>query len=140
MIENLGVAQAQRVCINGIWFDSKIEGRVYRILLEFFSEDAIEVHYHIPLYPATERFKAIGWNIDFYIPSINLYVEVKGSLKTFTNREFKIKMHILERVSPHIIGKLVVVSDSPAQTLWGNSVTIGPENFRRLLRDTLKAT
>lgn len=135
MNENTGTPQNKRVFINGIWFDSKIEGRVYRILLEFFHESEIQVHYHIPLYPATDRFKALGWNIDFYIPSINLYVEVKGCLQTLINREFKMKMHILERVHPRIISQMIVVSDNPMQSLWANGFTIGPESFRRLLRD-----
>lgn len=51
---------------NGTFNSSKSEDRVYDYLLEHFSEDDIKRNYRSEIYP---------FNCDFYVESLNLYVE-----------------------------------------------------------------
>lgn len=119
-------------------FASQIELRTYKALRLYLSREEILVHHQIPIFDATPRFKKLGWNIDFYIPLLGMYVESKGCLQDLANREFKIKAHILERVNPGILNSLLVVSSEPGQPLWGNAHTIGIETMKRCVSESLK--
>lgn len=62
-----------------IHFASILEFQVYKELVKFFGADKIKCHYREILIPKEKGVnKAITWDVDFYIPEFEYYVEAKG--------------------------------------------------------------
>jgi hypothetical protein len=109
--------QAKPIHKYGLRFDSRWELSVYEYLLKFFPIEKIEVHKTVELYPEGNDIPELGLNIDFYIPSIDLYIEVKGDLNDVINGPFKVKYHILARERQDVEERLLVVTSEGGKRL-----------------------
>ena len=94
------------------WYDSKFEFNVYLKLLGLGLEPVRQVPLLIK--PGTLYFPARYWKVDFYLPSIDTYVEAKGSWIIYDSTyksEFIKTLEFLEYVNSEIYSKLLIVSD-----------------------------
>jgi hypothetical protein len=97
--------QSNKILYNGIRFDSTLEYDTYQILLKEFGFDDIEVHKPVLIKFKTDHFRAINLKFDFYIKSIDLYIESKGILEY----DFSLKLAMLDSLNPTILNKLIIV-------------------------------
>ena len=121
---------------HGIKFDSIWECEVYEFLLKYFEPASIRVHMDVGLYPATDKMKALSLNVDFYLPTQDLFIEAKGDIKSVINASFKTKCHILHRVYPWAFDRLIVVDPKGGNTLpWKNGKTLSLHHLKKLFLD-----
>lgn len=130
--------QAKPVNKYGIRFDSRWELSVYEYLLKFFPIEKIEVHKTVELYPAGDCINSLSLNIDFYIPSIDLYIEVKGDLSDVINGPFKVKYHVLTRERSDVESRLLVITSEGGKRLPNKGKkTISLVTLGRILKNCL---
>lgn len=115
--------RAKSQWFEGVYFPSKIELETYKTLRKYFPSSELSVHHYVPIFPKSQRFSAMGWNVDFYVPELNLYIESKGHIPAIENREWLTKMRVIDQLNPSFLDRLIVVSGKPGQSLWGGAVT-----------------
>lgn len=71
----------------GIKFDNEYEKEFY----EYLTSKCIPFQYHkkVNLIEKSQHGKAIDWNIDFYIESLDIYIDIKGLNKTILYENLK---------------------------------------------------
>ena len=91
----------------GFDFDSIFESEVYYELAKRYGQKNVEVHYPIPLKPATEVFKELSWAVDFKVNDNGriIYYEAKGLM----DEVFRLKIQLLEWAKPEIYDNLFIV-------------------------------
>lgn len=118
---------------HGIKFDSLWECEVYEFLLKYFEPNEIRVHMDVGLYKSTDKMKALSLNVDFYLPTQDLYIEAKGDIRSVINNSFKVKCHILHRVFPHALERLIVIDPQGNNSLpWKNGKTVSLHHLKNL--------
>lgn len=97
-----------------VYFGSKWEHRVYMAVRQIIPDECISLHEIIPMKPATERYKAIGLNVDIVLhPSVkypwvpHVLIEPKG----IPTPEFKRSLQFLEFFNPEAYSRMLVVGD-----------------------------
>ncbi|MGL5191276.1 MAG: hypothetical protein ACRC7S_16675 [Cetobacterium sp.] len=72
---------------HGQKFDNEYELSFY----EYLTGKDIEFEYHkkVNLIPESEHGKAVDWNIDFYLPKQDIYIDTKGLNKTIAYEYLK---------------------------------------------------
>lgn len=98
-----------------ITFDSSFEFSVYLKLVKLVGEHSgVIAHHSVLLIPQSGFFPQANWEVDFYIPRANTYIEAKGNyLKTnsFAKSEFVTRMKALASNNPSVYERLLIVSD-----------------------------
>lgn len=118
---------------DGIKFDSTFESEVYKFLRHYFPKEDISVHRTLVLYKETEAMKALTFSIDFYVHSQDIWIEAKGDIHSVINGPFKVKCHILHRVFPSMLERLIVVTPRGKEKLhWGNATTASLHHLKKL--------
>lgn len=91
-------------------FASRLESDVFDIInAELPSSFLIQKQSRVILKPATERYSALGWKIDFKVAEDKenyLFVEAKGK----PTIDFKIKLQLFENRFPRSYNRLIVVT------------------------------
>lgn len=85
--------------IDGHYFPSALECRVYRLLKKY--DEQLIVHPKMTLIENRKPWKNITWTPDFYSPFFNRYIEAKGVLTD----AFKLKMQLLQYCNPGLINQ-----------------------------------
>lgn len=72
-------------------YDEKFDNEYEKEFYEYLTSKCIPFQYHkkVNLIPESEYGKAIDWNIDFYIESLDIYIDIKGLNKTITFENLK---------------------------------------------------
>jgi hypothetical protein len=127
-----------KVNAQGFYFDKalqkrskeKIEGADYWDS-EYEFSIALQLELHgfpyerqkkILILPQIAGFKAREWKVDFFIPSIHKFVEVKGAWINNPSmkgelREFRLMLHTLAFNSPTTFSNVLIVAQEPIQGL-----------------------
>jgi hypothetical protein len=97
-----------------VFFGSKWEHRVYMAVRQIIPDECISLHEVFPMKPATEKYKAMGLNVDIvtrpslvhaWVPFI--LIEPKG----IPTPEFKRNLQFLEYFNSEAYSKLLVIGD-----------------------------
>jgi hypothetical protein len=98
----------------GIQFDSGYELKVYKELVkltELYPSTRLDVHHVLPLKPASEKYNAIDYVVDFAVLIAGhnpVYIEAKGVITD----EFILRMKMLDYFHPSIHNRMILASDS----------------------------
>lgn len=97
-----------------VYFGSKWEHRCYMAVRQIIPDECISLHETIPMKPATERYRAMGLNVDIVTrPTVNhswvpyVLIEPKG----IPTSEFKRNLQFLEFFNPEAYSRLLVIGD-----------------------------
>ena len=95
---NVRVVGATQVVIDGITFDSKLEGHMYTLLRNYGKVEFTRQHKFIlqPSFKSTltgKHIREIAWFVDFYIPSLKMIIDPKGHPTEIFKQKFKIMQY-----------------------------------------------
>lgn len=98
---------AKKIEAYGKKFDNEYEKEFF----EYLKSKCIPFQYNkkVNLIPESEYGKAIGWNIDFYIESLDIYIDIKGLNKTISFENLK-KRLFQEKYG----NKIYFIAEAPA--------------------------
>lgn len=89
-----------------LYFPSILEYKVFRELVNIFGKDNIEHHKRVTLIPEVKGVnKRITWDIDFYIPTEEFYIEAKGVETEVYKLKKELFLHIFENKKTLIVIK-----------------------------------
>lgn len=97
---------------SGYRFDSKLEATVYRFLRQVWSQDEIIMQPLLTFHSDPITGLALTWKPDFYIPSTNRYLEVKGQWINEPQNKAEKSLFIWKYVTALSYGhKVIICSD-----------------------------
>lgn len=118
---------------NGITFDSALELNTYVALSLVVGSETIKVHYPIEISPATKRFPKWSWKVDFYLTSLDFYVESKG----VRTSEWMNKLRAIDALKPEVLSKLLIVSEKGGEKVCKGLSTVTINDCVQLLQALL---
>lgn len=102
-----GNIQAKKVYATDYTFDSTFEYKTYKILEAHFEpEKDLFVHQRILITPGKTPQYHIYQNIDFYIKSLDVWIEAKGRMTP----EAKVRLAFLRNIHPETYAKIKFVT------------------------------
>lgn len=132
----INIKQSKPIERYGIRFDSQFELSVYEFLLTWFDPSDIRVHTKVTLFKATPLIDEISINVDFCIPSQDLWIEAKGDLGSVINDAFKVKYRLAGHVFPGFFARLIVVDSRGGRRLPAKGKnTINLPQLAKLFRE-----
>lgn len=121
---------AKPVVIDDIRFDSTFEGTVYELLKKFYVPCQIRCHHPIAIAPASNRFPAWNWKVDFYLPESNLLIEAKG----VRTDEWTGKLRALDSLNPKVLDRLIVVGARKGEQICKGLYTVSLADLAQYLQ------
>ena len=120
-----------------ICFDSRFELIIYQLLRDYYPRDAILIHHPIVVKPATKRYPALKWRVDFYIDSSkdsfanqDILVEAKG----VPTPDFKHKLQLFELQHPDLFPYLYIVGNYKSEKIDRNVTSMSKEDLINKLK------
>ena len=102
---NSDLVRPIRCEFEGIKFDSKLEGQTYLLIRNYLPQEKVVCQYKVLRSPKSKNYPRREWKCDFFLPSIDLHIEVKG----IADREFKELLRDLDLHNPDVFNRLIVV-------------------------------
>lgn len=101
--------------VNAIYFDSFLELKVYRHLLNAFGVGGVERQKDIHVCTDLETGKNLSWKADFYLPTLKIAVEVKGQWINNASCKSEKTLFIWQYIAAKAVAKqdVILVSDKP---------------------------
>lgn len=106
--------------VDNVVFDSTLERDTYLTIKLVIPQDSIIIHYPIEITPATSRFPKWSWKVDFYLPTLNIYIESKG----VRTAEWLNKLRALDALKPAILDRLLIVATVPNEEVCKGIKTV----------------
>lgn len=118
-------------------FDSLIECQTFEALLAYIAPDKILVHYPLLLSVENEWFPESRWKVDFYIPELTLYIEVKGRWADKDNDKCRANLRQLAAQDSPILDRLLFVSSTPNQRITRKHKTLNITQLHQILKQII---